>query len=156
MPDSGEIVDSNGDVIGEHSGIHRYTVGQRRGIGISSEHPLYVVSIDATNNRVVVGRQEELLSREFIASGVNWIAFDKPRQAVRALVRVRYRHLAAMATITPLENERVRVVFDEPQRAITPGQATVFYGGDEVVGGGWIVRRQEQETGADGRSRRQD
>jgi tRNA-specific 2-thiouridylase len=146
-PGSGEIVDSNGDVIGKHSGIHKYTVGQRRGIGISSERPLYVVSIDAPNNRVVVGEQAELLSREFIASGVNWVAFDKPHEPVRALVRVRYRHLESMATITPLDNERLRVVFDDAQRAITPGQATVFYGGEEVIGGGWIVRRQEQTAG---------
>jgi tRNA-specific 2-thiouridylase len=88
-----------------------------------------------------VGSDEELLSNEFIAAGVNWIALDNQSDEVRAEVRVRYRHTAAPATITPLPDARVRVVFDEPQRAITPGQATVFYRGDEVVGGGWIVRR---------------
>ncbi|MBD0325994.1 MAG: tRNA 2-thiouridine(34) synthase MnmA, partial [Pyrinomonadaceae bacterium] len=123
-----------------HDGIHRYTVGQRRGIGLSSERPLYVVSIDAERNRVVVGHQEELLSEEFTAAGVNWIAFDNPSDPVRAEVRVRYRHEPAPASVTPLENNRARVRFDEPQRAITPGQATVFYRGDEVIGGGWIVR----------------
>ena len=84
------------------------------------------------------------MSREFIAAGVNWIAFDEPTAEVRAEVRVRYRHAPEPATLTPLEDNRVRVVFDEPQRAITPGQTTVFYRGDEVVGGGWIIRRQEQ------------
>jgi tRNA-uridine 2-sulfurtransferase len=140
LPGSGEIVDTNGRIIGRHEGIHRYTIGQRRGIGISDQQPLYVVSINADKNRVTVGQADELLSNEFTAAGVNWIAFDDPSQPVRAEVRVRYRHTAAPATITPLRNARAHIVFDEPQRAITPGQATVFYRGDEVVGGGWIVR----------------
>jgi tRNA-specific 2-thiouridylase len=140
LPGAGEIVDSGGRVIGRHEGIHRYTVGQRRGIGIADERPLYVLSIDANENRVTVGSSEELLSSEFTAAGVNWIAYDDPQEPVRAEVRVRYRHTAAAATITALANNRARVVFDEPQRAITPGQATVFYRGDEVLGGGWIVK----------------
>ena len=140
LPGSGEIVDSNGRVIGKHEGIHRYTVGQRRGIGISDARPLYVLSVDPNLNRVTVGSSEELLSTEFTAAGVNWIAFDNPSEPVRADVRVRYRHMAAPATITPREDSRAHIIFDEPQRAITPGQATVFYRGDEVVGGGWIVR----------------
>lgn len=142
LPGTGEIVDTSGRVIGQHGGIQRYTIGQRRGIGIADERPLYVISLSADTNRVVVGPQEELLSTEFTAAGVNWVAFAKPVDPVRADVRVRYRHTAAPATISPLENNRVRVVFDEPQRAITPGQATVFYQEDEVVGGGWIVRGQ--------------
>ena len=141
LPGAGEIVDTEGKVVGQHEGIHRYTIGQRRGIGIAQPRPLYVISINADTNRVVVGSDEELLSNEFIAAGVNWIALDNPSDPVRAEVRVRYRHTAAPATITPLPDARARVVFDEPQRAITPGQATVFYRGDEVVGGGWIVRR---------------
>jgi len=88
----------------------------------------------------MVGSANELLGSEFTAAGVNWIAFDDPSEPVRAEVRVRYRHTAAPATITPLPDQRARIVFDEPQRAITPGQATVFYRGDEVIGGGWIVR----------------
>jgi tRNA-specific 2-thiouridylase len=144
LPGEGDLVDSEGAVVGQHGGIHRYTIGQRRGIGISSAQPLYVINIDSSKNQVVVGHQDELLGREFTAAGVNWVAFDKPEAAVRAEVRVRYRHPPAMATITPIEHNRVRVTFDEPQRAITPGQATVFYRGDEVVGGGWITRRQEQ------------
>ena len=141
LPGTGEIVDIEGRVVGQHDGIHRYTIGQRRGIGIAQQRPLYVISINADTNRVVVGSDEELLSNEFTAAGVNWISFDSPSDPVRAEVRVRYRHTAAPATITPLSDARARVVFDEPQRAITPGQATVFYRGDEVVGGGWIVRR---------------
>ncbi len=142
-PPAGEIVNTRGETLGAHTGIHRYTVGQRRGIGIAHERPLYVVQIDAQRNRVVVGADDELLDGEMTAAGVNWIAFAEPSSPVRAEVRVRYRHEAAPATITPLAAGRVRVVFDEPQRAITPGQATVFYRGDEVIGGGWIVRAWE-------------
>jgi tRNA-specific 2-thiouridylase len=141
---TGEIVDAHGAVVGHHAGIHRYTVGQRRGIGIAAPEPLYVISIDAPKNQVVVGSQDELLGREFTAAGINWVAFDKPDSPIRAEVRVRYRHTPAAATITPTQNNRVLVNFDEPQRAITPGQATVFYRGDEVVGGGWIVKTSGQ------------
>jgi tRNA-specific 2-thiouridylase len=139
-PGAGPIVTANGDVIGRHDGIHRYTVGQRRGIGIAQPRPLYVLNIDATSNRLVVGGEDDLLADEFTAAGVNWIALDNPGAEVRAEVRVRYRHTAAPAAITPSGNNRVRVKFDQPQRAITPGQATVFYRGDEVLGGGWIVK----------------
>ena len=140
LPGNGEIVDSTGRVIGRHEGIHRYTIGQRRGIGIADERPLYVLSLDANRNRVTVGSSEELLKTEFTAAGVNWISLDGPSEPLRAEVRVRYRHTAAAATITPSEGARAHIIFDEPQRAITPGQATVFYRGDEVVGGGWIVK----------------
>jgi len=139
----GKIVTSDGTVIGAHGGIHRYTVGQRRGIGIANARPLYVLAVEPTTNRVVVGSDDELLQNGFTAAGVNWIALDEPTEPVRADVRIRYRHTAAPATITPQPNNRATVKFDEPQRAITPGQATVFYRGDEVVGGGWIVRQQE-------------
>jgi tRNA-specific 2-thiouridylase len=140
LPGAGQIVTTGGDVIGEHAGIHRYTIGQRRGIGIAQARPLYVLNIDAGKNQVIVGGEHELLHDEFTAAGVNWISLDNPREPARAEVRVRYRHTAAPATITSLPDSRVRVKFDEPQRAITPGQATVFYRGDEVVGGGWIAR----------------
>jgi tRNA-specific 2-thiouridylase len=139
-PARGEIVDTQGRTLGEHEGVHRYTVGQRRGLGGSRPLPLYVVRVEPEENRVVVGGGEELLSFEFTAAGVNWVAFDEPLEPVRADVRIRYRHQESPATITPLEGGRVRVRFDEPQRAVTPGQATVFYRGEEVVGGGWIVR----------------
>ncbi|MEP6569811.1 MAG: tRNA 2-thiouridine(34) synthase MnmA [Acidobacteriota bacterium] len=145
LPGAGELVDASGAVVGQHAGIHRYTIGQRRGIGIAAPQPLYVINIDASKNEVVVGGQDDLLSSEFTAAGVNWVAFDQPSGTVRAEVRVRYRHQPAEAAITPLANNRVQVVFDEPQRAITPGQATVFYRGDEVVGGGWIVKSRRQE-----------
>lgn len=140
LPGEGLIVNARGEVLNKHQGIHRYTIGQRRGLGISSERPLYVISINAEQNRVVVGGEEELLRNEFTAAGVNWIAFAEPGETVRAEVRVRYRHEAAPARITPQEDGRARIHFDEPQRAITPGQATVFYRGDEVIGGGWIVK----------------
>ncbi len=141
-PPVGEIVNTRGETLGAHTGIHRYTVGQRRGLGIAHERPLYVVQIDAGRNRVVVGADDELLNGVMTAAGVNWIAFAAPTEPVRAEVRVRYRHEAAPATITPLAAGRVRVLFDEPQRALTPGQATVFYRGDEVLGGGWIVKKK--------------
>ena len=144
LPGEGEIVTASGQVLGTHSGIHRYTIGQRRGIGIADSRPLYVLNIDAAQNRVVVGYDNELSSDEFTAAGINWITFDTPTEPVRAEVRVRYRHTAAPATITPLPNNRVKVKFDTPQRAITPGQATVFYRGDKVVGGGWIVKNSGQ------------
>jgi tRNA-specific 2-thiouridylase len=143
LPGAGEIVSTSGAVIGKHAGIHHYTIGQRRGIGIANADPLYVLRIDSEKNRVVIGNQEQLLSDGFAAAGVNWIALDNPTGPIRAEVRVRYRHTAALATITPQEGDRARVKFDEPQRAITPGQATVFYRGDEVVGGGWIVKNRK-------------
>jgi tRNA-specific 2-thiouridylase len=135
---AGEITSTDGDVIGEHAGLHRYTIGQRRRIGISSPDPLYVVKIDVPRNRLVVGKREDLYSRALDARGVNWLAIAQPTEAVRASVRVRYRSAEAPATITPTGSNSVRVDFDEPQPAITPGQATVFYDGDTVLGGGWI------------------
>jgi tRNA-specific 2-thiouridylase len=140
LPDSGEIVDTSGNVVGTHTGIHRYTIGQRRGIGIAHEKPLYVLQIERAKNRIIVGDADDLESTEFTTNGVNWVAFDKPLEPVRANVKVRYRHEPAAATICPLPDARARIIFDEPQRAITPGQATIFYDDDEVVGGGWIIR----------------
>jgi tRNA-uridine 2-sulfurtransferase len=139
-PARGEIVDAEGQVLGRHEGVHRYTTGQRKGIGVTRPLPLYVVRVEPETNRVVVGGAEELYGAEFVAASVNWVAFEEPPEPVRADVRVRYRHEEAPATITPLGDGRVRVRFDEPQRAVTPGQATVFYGGEEVLGGGWIVK----------------
>ena len=140
MPHAGEIVNTAGEIIGTHTGIHRYTVGQRRGLGIANEKPLYVLQIERAKNQIIVGEEAELASIEFTAKGVNWVAFDEPSEPVRADVKVRYRHEPAPATIHPLPDSRARVVFDEPQRAITPGQATIFYNGEEVFGGGWIVK----------------
>ena len=140
LPASGEIVNTSGESVGTHTGIHRYTIGQRRGLGIANEKPLYVLQIERAKNQIVVGEAEELESIEFTAKGVNWVAFDEPSKPIRANVKVRYRHEPAPATIYTWPDGRANIVFDEPQRAITPGQATIFYNGDEVVGGGWIVR----------------
>jgi tRNA-specific 2-thiouridylase len=140
MPAAGKIVNTSGAALGSHTGIHRYTIGQRRGLGIAHEKPLYVVQIERAKNQIVVGEAEELESIGFTAKGVNWVAFDEPAEPVRAEVKVRYRHEPAPATIHPLPEARARIVFDDPQRAITPGQATTFYRGDEVVGGGWIAK----------------
>ena len=142
QPAAGEIVTREGVKIGSHSGIHRYTIGQRKGLGIAHEKPLYVTQIERAKNRIIVGGADDLDSRGFIARGVNWVAFDTPSDPVRADVKVRYRHEPAPATISALPDGGARIVFDEPQRAITPGQATIFYNGDEVVGGGWIVRAE--------------
>jgi tRNA-uridine 2-sulfurtransferase len=135
---AGEVATTDGRVIGEHAGLHRYTVGQRRGIGISAPDPLYVVKIDVPRNRLVVGKREDLYGKSFVAAGVNWIAIAPPDSAVRANVRIRYRSAEEPATVMPVDSGRVRVEFDSPQPAITPGQAAVFYDGDSVVGGGWI------------------
>ncbi len=140
LPKGGDIVNTKGEKIGDHTGIHRYTIGQRRGLGIAHEKPLYVVQIERAKNQIIAGEKEELDSYEFTAKGVNWVAFDEPSEPVRANVKVRYRHEPAPATIHALENNRARIVFDQPQSAITPGQATVFYNGEECVGGGWIEK----------------
>jgi tRNA-specific 2-thiouridylase len=142
LPGAGEIVNTRGEVLGRHGGIHRYTVGQRRGLGIANEKPLYVTAIERQRNQIVVGEDSDLTQREFIARDVNWIAFDTPLDKVRAQVKVRYRHEPAPASIEPLAGARARIVFDEAQRAITPGQATIFYDGDQVLGGGWITRER--------------
>jgi tRNA-specific 2-thiouridylase len=134
----GEIRDRAGHVLGRHDGVHRFTIGQRKGLGLSTGIPLYVVDIDAGNAAVTVGPREALERTSFTASRVNWISGETPSSQVRAHVRIRYRHAEAAATVTPLDGDRVSVAFDTPQSAITPGQATVFYDGDVVLGGGWI------------------
>jgi tRNA-specific 2-thiouridylase len=134
----GEVTTTDGRVIGEHAGLHRYTIGQRRGLGIAATEPLYVVRIDVPRNRLIVGQKKELLGRELVAKGVNWLSIAPPQGAVRARARIRYRATEAAATITPLDSDRALVEFDEAQPAITPGQAVVFYDDDAVVGGGWI------------------
>ncbi len=146
-PEGGDIVTSEGVTVGAHTGIHRYTIGQRKGLGISNEKPLYVTQIERARNRIVVGEADELDSSGFVAKGVNWVAFETPGEPVRADVKVRYRHEPAAATIVALPDGRAQITFDEPQRAITPGQATIFYNGDEVVGGGWIVKASGPDRG---------
>lgn len=135
---AGTIRDVDGRILGGHGGIHRFTVGQRKGLGLSSPIPLYVVGIDAAERTVTVGPKSALEKRELTASGVNWIAGEAPAAGTRVTAQIRHRHPEAAATITPLDTGRVAVVFDEPQVAIAPGQALVMYAGPEVVGGGWI------------------
>lgn len=135
----GEIVTTAGEVIGQHQGIHRYTVGQRRGIGISAPGPIYVVQVDAKNNRVVVGSSDDLLKREMAVERVNWIAIEDLTEPIRVAVKIRSRAEEAQATMSKREDGSVVVTFDEAQRAVTPGQAAVFYDNDVVVGGGWIA-----------------
>ena len=134
----GVIRNVEGELVGRHAGVHRFTVGQRKGLGLSSPIPLYVVGIDAASAAVTVGPREALDRLELRASGVNWIAGAPPAGGTRVTAQIRHRHKEAAATIEPIETDRVSLVFDEPQSAIAPGQALVMYQGDEVVGGGWI------------------
>jgi tRNA-uridine 2-sulfurtransferase len=136
----GEIVDLQGLVLGEHEGIEFYTIGQRRGLGISSPKPLYVIELDAERNRVVVGDDSALVGDEFTAERCNWIAFDGPTEALEATVKIRYNHPGTLATLSPMPGGKVKVKLHVPQRAVTPGQAAVFYQDDLVLGGGWIGR----------------
>ncbi len=134
----GEIVNENGDVMGRHNGIHNFTIGQRKGLGFAAGKPLYVLSIDPERNRVVVGEDDLLRKAACEVEGVNWISCDAPSVPLRAFAKIRHKHGPAPATIEPLDATTARVRFDAPQRAITPGQAAVFYHGDIVLGGGWI------------------
>ncbi len=137
---TGDIVDVHGRVLGKHDGIEFYTIGQRKGLGLSHPTPLYVIELDAANNRVIVGDDTQLDRDEFTVERCNWIPFDAPPATLRALVKIRYNHPGTPATITPGANGSARIKLDIPQRAITPGQASVFYQDDLVVGGGWIAR----------------
>jgi tRNA-uridine 2-sulfurtransferase len=134
----GTIRDVTGKTVGTHAGVHRFTVGQRKGLGLSSPIPLYVVSLDASQQTVTVGPKASLERTELTASGVNWIAGTPPASGSRVTARIRHRHQEAAATITPTGDGRVRVTFDAPQYAVAPGQAVVMYDGELVVGGGWI------------------
>jgi tRNA-specific 2-thiouridylase len=134
----GTIQDRDGHVLGRHDGVHRFTIGQRKGLGLATGLPLYVVGIDAEDASVTVGPREALERHTLTASRVNWISGETPASPIRASARIRYRHKEAAATITPVGAEKAQVAFDAPQSAITPGQAVVFYDGDVVLGGGWI------------------
>ena len=134
----GRFVDAHGNVLGTHRGIIHYTIGQRRGLGIAAEAPLYVCGIDVLNNEVVLGRNADLFSTELDASGCNWISGDVPQQPLRVTARIRYRQPEQPCTVTVTGADTVHVSFETPQRAITRGQAVVFYDGDTVLGGGTI------------------
>jgi tRNA-specific 2-thiouridylase len=140
MPDtSGDLVTTDGRVIGHHEGIHNFTVGQRKGLGVATGSPLYVIQINGEKGQVTVGNNDDLLSKTMIAHKMNWIALEKLTESIRVRAKIRHRHEPAPATVESAADGEVRVTFDEPQRAITPGQAVVFYDEDVVVGGGWIA-----------------
>ncbi|MCG0274559.1 MAG: tRNA 2-thiouridine(34) synthase MnmA [Thermosediminibacteraceae bacterium] len=137
----GPILDKRGKILGQHNGIAFYTIGQRRGLGISAGRPLYVIDIDPKRNAIIVGDENDLLTKEFIADKVNWIAFDSLTSKRHVLAKIRYNFEEKPASIFPLESGKVKVVFDEPQKSVTPGQSVVFYDGDVVLGGGIIAEK---------------
>ena len=140
MPDTaGELVAASGEALGRHDGISNFTVGQRKGLGVSSPSPLYVLAIDPASHRVTVGTDAELASTTLRAGKLNWISIPELTAPMRVKIKIRHRHEPAWATLEPSVPGEVVATFDEPQRAITPGQSAVFYNGDEVVGGGWII-----------------
>jgi tRNA-uridine 2-sulfurtransferase len=147
LPDtSGELVTTDGKVLGHHEGVHNFTVGQRKGLGVATGSPLYVININGAEGKVTVGGNDDLLSRTLIARDLNWIAIDGLHDSgadantpMRVTAKIRHRHEPAPAVLENAPNGEVQVTFDEPQRAITPGQAVVFYQDDLVVGGGWIA-----------------
>ena len=136
---AGELVASNGEIIGRHEGIFNFTVGQRKGLGVSSPTPLYVLNIHPDSHRVMVGADAELATSHLRAGRLNWISIPALTGPMRVKIKIRHRHEPAWAMLSPANADEVIATFDEPQRAVTPGQSAVFYDGDEVVGGGWIV-----------------
>ncbi|MDD4858604.1 MAG: tRNA 2-thiouridine(34) synthase MnmA [Dehalococcoidales bacterium] len=134
----GPVLDKDGNILGQHRGLPFYTVGQRQGLGIAAPEPLYVTAIDAKRNAIVVGGKDDTYERELTAAGVTWSAIARPEQPITVNAKIRYRHPGAEALVTPLDGDRVSVVFAPPQMAITPGQSIVFYDGDTVLGGGTI------------------
>jgi tRNA-specific 2-thiouridylase len=137
---TGDIVDADGKVLGQHQGIHHYTIGQRKGLGIAAAEPLYVIGLDVGRNRVIVGDRSKATQSECTACRINWVSIPAPTAPIRASVQVRYRSPAVPVNVIPLEDNRIKLVFDEPQFSITPGQAAVLYDGDILLGGGIIER----------------
>ncbi len=135
---NGNFVDKNGNILGEHKGIIRYTIGQRKGLGLALPAPMYVCEKDVVNNKVILCSNDELFSSTLFASDFNWIAFDKPPKEFKANARIRYNQKEQPATIYVIDENTVKIVFDSPQRAISKGQAVVLYDGDIVIGGGTI------------------
>lgn len=138
LPETGNIVSSSGKILGSHNGLHRYTIGQRKGLGISSDKPLYVIKIDAEKNRIVVGPNEELFKKSIMVKEIHWLSGNPPDLSHQYIVRIRYSHRGAPATLN-LDNGTGWLYFDEPQRAVTPGQFAVIYDKDELLGSGVIV-----------------
>ena len=139
----GEIVDLSGKILGKHQGIHHYTIGQRKGLGIAAADPLYVVKLDPVLNRVIVGDRESAGSLDCSVTRLNWVSMTEPTAPIRCEVQVRYRSSPVVVSVIPLEGDRVKLVFDEPQFGITPGQAAVFYDGEMLLGGGIIEKSLE-------------
>jgi tRNA-specific 2-thiouridylase len=139
----GEIVDLSGKVLGKHQGIHHYTIGQRKGLGIAAADPLYVVKLDPAMNRVIVGDRDSAGSLDCSVTRLNWVSIAEPTAPLRCEVQVRYRSSPVVVSVIPLEDDRVKLVFDEPQFGITPGQAAVFYDGAMLLGGGIIEKSLE-------------
>ena len=135
----GDFVSRDGTVMGTHKGIINYTIGQRKGLGLALKKPAYVLNIDTEQNRVILGDNEDLFTRELTAVSFNWVSTAMPQSDIRASARIRYRHHEAPATIIPLSETSVKIIFDEPQRAITKGQSAVVYDGEYVLGGGIIL-----------------
>jgi tRNA-specific 2-thiouridylase len=138
----GPIIDPEGKILGQHEGTHHFTIGQRKGMGLSASHPLYVISIDAKNNTIVAGHNKMLYENELVASQLNFISVSGLKESIMVKAKIRYKHIEADAHVFPVKKDLVEVVFDSPQRAITPGQAVVFYDGETVVGGGIIDSRR--------------
>jgi tRNA-uridine 2-sulfurtransferase len=134
----GQIVDTQGNVLGEHEGIHRYTIGQRRGIGLAAPEPLYVVALDPIKNQVIVGDRTVATQGECTVKQINWVSMEPPTTPIRAEVQIRYRTPPVPVTVIPLEGDRLKLVFDERQFGVTPGQAAVWYNGEILLGGGII------------------
>jgi tRNA-specific 2-thiouridylase len=137
-PGKGDILDSSGNRVGTHQGIHHYTVGQRRGLGVAMGRPVYVVKINAKDNTVVVGDRSDTLSRNMVVHDVQWMTGETPAKGFTALTQIRYNHTAAESCVTPEGEGNAAVEFHEPQFAVTPGQLAVFYDHDRVLGAGWI------------------
>jgi len=137
-PKPGKFVSLSGDILGDHIGIPFYTVGQRRGINISDKTPFYVVRIDSSNNRVVLGKEKDLFSQKIMVSEVNWVSIPPPDKPLNVTAKIRYAHYGSIATIYPKSKDKVQLVFEKPERAITPGQSAVFYQENILLGGGKI------------------
>lgn len=137
---SGPVVNTRGDVLGQHHGLHAYTIGQRRGLGIPGPEPYYVLRLNSSKNTLVIGTKDELTCTACLVTDVNWIGTDPPREPLTVKTRIRYRHQEVDALVEPLDPHKVHVSFSTPQQAVTPGQAAVFYQGNRIIGGGWIAR----------------
>jgi tRNA-specific 2-thiouridylase len=138
LDNGGPITNQAGDVLGRHGGVHRFTVGQRKGLGIAATEPIYVLELRPAERKVIVGARPQLEQTKLTASGVNWISGAPPNRVLRATAQIRHRHLPAAASVRAMDDNRAAVEFETPQIAVTPGQAVVFYDGDVVLGGGWI------------------